>query len=104
MDEAIKSRIADAKESAKEYYQSMGYRILNSDNETICFTAVDMAGTHERKVRVVVDKITEQDIKLILSLRIPPNGTKEIICRLYNAKSWKNCPKRIYDFLNNLCQ
>ena len=100
-DEAVKRRCADAKKCAMEHYRSMGYRILKSDNEVICFAAVDKAGTHERKVRVTVDEITDNDIALVRSLRIPPNQTKEIACRPFGSRSWQ---KVIFDHLNNLCQ
>jgi hypothetical protein len=100
-DEAIKRRILDAKDAAKRHYQEMGYAIINSDNEVFCFSAVDKAGTHERKVRVTVDLITDCDKSLVLSMRVPPNQTKEIICRSFGSREWK---KIIYDYLNNPCQ
>lgn len=100
-DERVKRRVADVKRDAMAHYANMGYAILPSNNDIICFSAVDKAGTHERKVRVTVDEITKRDVDLLLSLRIPPNQTKEIICRPYGSRGWK---KRIYDHLNVLCQ
>jgi hypothetical protein len=101
MSENIKRRSLKAKNAAMDHYRGNGYRIIPGDNNPICFSAVDKAGTHERKVRVVIDKITKADIDSILAFRIPPGQIKEIICRPYGGRVWK---KLIYDHMNFLCQ
>ena len=100
-DDKRKRRLYDVKEDFKNYYREWGYRIINSDNEIVCFIAKDNAGTHDTWVRVAIDNISDYDKKMIEKLRIMPNQRKEIICRPHSAKK----PIRlIYDYLNNLCQ
>ena len=100
-DEAIKRRLDDAKRSAMLDYRDRHYQVLPSDNGIICFSAVFRSGTHEVKVRVCVDKIRDEDRKLILGLRVPPNQSKEIMCRPYGQRAWI---RELYDYMNNLCQ
>lgn len=97
----IMKRCRDAKDLAMAEYADRGYDVTASDNKTFCFLATDKAMTHECKVRVVVDRITPQDIEIITKLRILPNQRKEIMCRPFGKKQWI---RRIYDHLNNLCQ
>ena len=97
---SVEDRISYAKKSAKERCRNLGYDVINSDNEIFCFMA-SIAGIHERKIRVVVDKITEDDITIVKRFRIPSNQTKEIWCRPYGSRNWKTL---IFDYLNNLCQ
>jgi len=85
---AQKRRTAHAKECAKAMFKSMGYDVFNSDNQVYCFTA-SMGGIFERKVRVVVDEISEEDKDLLHRLRIQSAQTKEIWCRPYNSREWK---------------
>ena len=87
-DIAIKRRVADAKSRAKSKCRDMDYDIINSDNEIFCFIA-SRAGIYERKIRVVVDGITQRDIDLIKRFRIPSNQTKEIWCRPYKSSHWE---------------
>jgi len=100
-EEAIKRRIADAKESAKEKYRGLNFNITNSDNEVFCFIATSKAGIYEAKVRVVVDKISEEDVCIVKKMRILPNQTKAILCRPYKSRKWKTLE---FDHLNNICQ
>jgi len=99
-DEAIKRRIADAKMKAKQKFLDVGYIVYNSDNEIFCFIA-NKIGCHECKVRVVVDKITDQDIELVRAQRILLGQTKAIWCRKYGCSEWV---KLEFDHLNNACQ
>ncbi len=99
-DEAIKKRLADAKESAKIKCQELGYEITNSDNYIFCFTA-SRAGIYERKIRVVIDEATKEDLGLILNARIMINQTKEIWCRQFGSRQWRIIA---FDHLNNTCQ
>ena len=80
-DEAIKRRIAYAKKAARKHFEEdENYTIINSDNKIICFTAT-FGSYLERKIRVVVDEISDLDIKLIKDLNITQNQTKEIWCK-----------------------
>jgi hypothetical protein len=104
-EEAIKQRQSDAKSCAKKFYKSHGFKIYNSDNEIICFTAKKGSSNGQKitqvDVRVVIDKIEEHDIELIKGVPISPNETKVIFCKIYKCQD----PKILeYDFLNNLCQ
>ena len=98
-DEAIKRRISDAKHRAKIRCMGMGYDIINSDNEIFCFIA-SRAGIYERKIRVVVDSISERDKQLIQDMRILQSQTKEIWCRPYGSREWITYE---LDYLNNPC-
>jgi len=98
--EAIKRRIFDAKQRAKQKFLDVGYIVYNSDNEIFCFIA-NKIGCHECKVRVVVDKITDQDIELVRAQRILLGQTKAIWCRKYGCSDWV---KLEFDHLNNSCQ
>jgi len=99
-DEAVKRRIAHAKESAKQRCRELGYEIINSDNEIFCFIA-SRAGIYERKIRIVLDDIDRQDVELIKRIRILPNQTKEIWCRPFGKRGWKTVE---LDFENKRCQ
>ena len=85
---AKQRRTAHAKEAAKGLFRSVGYDIFNSDNQVYCFTA-SIGGIFERKVRVVVDKISQEDKDLVEKLRIQNTQTKEIWCRPYNSREWE---------------
>jgi len=98
--DSVEDRIAYAKKSAKRKCRDLRYDIINSDNEIFCFIA-SIAGIYERKIRIVVDEITENDINLVKKFRIPSNQTKEIWCKPYGSREWQTLQ---YDHLNNLCQ
>jgi hypothetical protein len=100
-EEAIKRRCADAKQKVMQEYRDRGYDVKKSDNEKVCFIATDKALTHECEVRVCIDQITDQDVKIMLALSALPNQRKVIECRL--AGSSRRIT-RVYDHLNNLCQ
>jgi len=76
--EAIKDRLKYQKAKAKKRYQKMGATIMESDNEVICFTA--NFRTHEDKVRVVLDRITEDDINAMKEINVYPNQSRQILC------------------------
>ena len=84
----IKERIAYAKGVAKRKFKEIGYDIMNSDNEIFCFSA-SIAGIHERKVRVVVDRIAKEDIILIKKFHILSNQTKEVWCKSFKSRDWE---------------
>lgn len=99
-DEAVKRRVAHAKESAKQKCRDLGYDIINSDNEIFCFIAT-RAGIYERKIRIVTDKIKKEDVDLIKRMKILPSQTKEIWCRPYGSRDWKTVE---LDHMNQPCQ
>jgi hypothetical protein len=99
-DEAIKRRVADAKERAKIKCKNMGYDIINSDNDLFCFIA-SRAGIYERKIKVVVDEIRKEDVERIRHTRILASQTKEIWCRKFGSRTWITIE---LDYLNKPCQ
>ncbi len=83
-DPSIKQRLRRAKKAAIELLEQSGYDIIESDNRTICVIGTRKAET--RLVRVVVDAITPQDIKLVRELRTHRDTcTKEIWLRQKNG-------------------
>ena len=100
-EDAVKKRLRDAKYSAMTDYRVRGYQVNPSDNQLFCFSATDKARTHECKVRVVIDEISNEDREIIKNTIILSNQRKEIMCRPYGSKDWL---REIYDCLNNLCQ
>jgi hypothetical protein len=92
-----KRRTAYAKEAAKSRFKEMGYSIINSDNHIFCFIAT-RAGIYERKIRVIIDEIKDEDIDLIKKTKIIPSQTKEIWCHPYKSREWKTLG---FDHKNN---
>jgi len=80
-DPPIVRRQRYAKQKAKEYCERDGATICVSDNDIICLIA--NYRTHERKIKVVIDEITEWDIRQLSKIHIFPTQSREIWCRLY---------------------
>jgi hypothetical protein len=87
-DESIKRRIGKAKQAAKQRCIDLGYEIINCDNEVFCFIA-GRAGIYERKIRVVVDEIADNDVDIIKKARILSSQTKEVWCKLKGQNNWE---------------
>lgn len=98
--DSAKSRIPYAKQKAKTELERDLYLVSNSDNKSYCFLATK-SPFYERKIRVVVDEITDTDLKIIKQLKILPNQTKEIWCKKFKERDWE---KLAFDYLNNPCQ
>jgi len=94
----IKQRIRRAKNKAKKDLEAQKYTIINSDNDIICFTAT-FGQMIEKKIRIVVDEITPDDIALIKKLNVLNGQTKEIWCR--RDRGWEYL---IFDKDNNQIQ
>lgn len=77
-DEAIKKRIERAKKRAIEHFKKTGYHIVESNNINFCFIA--SRKREIRFIRVVIDKITEEDVKKIKEVELPEYCTREIYC------------------------
>jgi hypothetical protein len=100
-----KDRLSDAKKSSRADYEARHYKTYNSDNKLYCFTAIKGSANgqavHKVYVRVVLDKITDQDILAMKAIPCFPHETKVIYCKVYKHQ------KPIimeFDFMNNLCQ
>lgn len=86
-DVAVKRRMKYAKDIAKRKLEDIGHTVINSDNKIICFTAT-FGSYLERKIRIVVDNISDQDILLIKQFNILPSQTKEIWCKKEGKKDF----------------
>lgn len=80
-EESIKKRQRDAKEAAISKYKKLGYDIIYSNNEKICFSA--SRRFEIRFVRVVIDEISNIDKRIMEEIESPENCNKEIMCRPY---------------------
>lgn len=78
--DSIKDRLNYQKAKAKKRYRKQGATIIESDNEIICFIA--NFKTHEEKIRVVLDKITEYDIDAMKEINALPFQSRQILCAL----------------------
>lgn len=78
-DSAIKKRQGRAKQKAIQHFRDLGYKIVTSDNSAFCFIATRR--TEARFIRVVVDRITEHDIKLAQEYELPTACAREIFCQ-----------------------
>lgn len=86
-DEAIKQRLKRAKKSAIKTLISAGYKVILSDNSNFCIIGTRKKET--RIVRVVIDRITDEDFKLTKDFDFPKACTKEIWCKKLNEKTFK---------------
>jgi hypothetical protein len=75
-DETIKQKARRAKKAAIEKCEEMGYKIIVSDNSVFCFLA--SRKTEIRMIRVVMHKISEDDIQKIGEFESPETCSKEI--------------------------
>jgi hypothetical protein len=87
-DPTIKQRLRRAKKAAIELLEKSGYDVIESDNRKVCVIGSRKAET--RFVRVVVDEISDKDIKLVEGLRTHRDTcTKEIWLRQKNGFKMK---------------
>lgn len=78
-DPAVKKRLARAKTSAQGHYFNLKYTIIKADDPVFCFIALRRAEI--RFVRVVLDHITDRDVKLVQGYEPPVICTREIFCQ-----------------------
>lgn len=86
-EEALMKRINRAKKAAIESLVKIGYKYIPSDNSNFCFLAVRK--TEIRMIRVVIDEITDSDIKAVQDFEPPGTCTKEIWCRREGMKDFE---------------
>lgn len=83
-DPSIKQRLRRAKRAAIELLEQSSYDIIESNNSTVCVIGTRKAET--RLVRVVVDRVSAEDIRLVKGLRTHREVcTKEIWLRTKNG-------------------
>ena len=76
---AIIRRLNRAKNAATSALKDTKHEIIPSDNSKFCI--IGMRKKEIRMIRVVVDEITANDIKIIEDIDSPVSCTKEIWCR-----------------------
>jgi len=89
-EEAVIKRLNKAKNVAMQSLkdnQDKRHRIVPSDNSEFCFLAVRKKEI--RMIRVVVDEITANDIKIVREFDPPGICTKEIWCRKKGEKKFE---------------
>jgi len=85
-DPSIKRRLTRAKEKAMKDLSRIGYKIVPSDNSTFCICGVRK--NELRMIRVVVDEITNEDVKLIEGIQTPEVCSREIWCKLEGIRDF----------------
>lgn len=78
-EEAVKRRLARAKEKATIDLREIGYKIVPSDNTSFCILATRR--NEVRFIRIVVDEIKDSDISLTKKYDLPSGCVKEIWCK-----------------------
>lgn len=86
-EEAIIKRLNRAKIAAIRVLKSADFKIIPSDNSNFCILGIRKKEI--RMIRVVVDEITENDIKIVKDFDPPGVCTKEIWCRRGNDKKFE---------------
>ena len=78
-DDPIKRRMARAKRKAIERFRDVGYDITLLNDPVYSFIA--SRRRESRYVRVVVDRIAPDDIKLVQGRELPDGCAREIFCQ-----------------------
>ena len=86
-EEAVKKRLARAKEKATADLKEIGYKIVPSDNTSFCVLATRR--NEVRFIRIVVDEIKDSDIQLTKEYELPPGCVKEIWCKKENKRRFE---------------
>jgi hypothetical protein len=76
---AVKKKQARAKRKAIERFRDVGYDITLLNDSVYSFIA--SRRRESRYVRVVVDRITPDDIKLVQGRELPDGCAREIFCQ-----------------------
>lgn len=84
-DESVKRRMRRAKGQAVKRLVGMGYDVVPSDNSRVCVVAFRQSEI--RMVRIVLDRMTPQDQKILASVKGPANCTREIWIRKGSANA-----------------
>lgn len=92
-DPSIKQRLRRAKKAAIELLEQSGYDVIESNNSTVCVIGTRKAET--RMIRVVVDRVSVEDIRLVRRLRTHREVcTKEIWLRTKNGFDMREIASR----------
>ena len=86
-EEAVVKRLNTAKEAAIQNLKDTKHRIIPSDNSEFCILGVRKKEI--RMIRIVIDEITTNDIKIVKDFDPPGICTKEIWCRKKGEKKFE---------------
>jgi len=86
-EEAVIKRLNRAKNAAILALKNADFKIIPSDNSDFCILGVRKKEI--RMIRVVVDEITTNDIKIVSEFDPPGICTKEIWCRKGKQKRFE---------------
>jgi len=87
-DPSIKQRLRYEKMKVKQYLLEDGYKVTEGDNNPVCFSAIKET-FFERKIRIAIDKIEKQDIKIMDEFPALDNQVKEIWLKERDSKKFK---------------
>ena len=87
-DKAIKQRRRYEKEKAKKELVNDGYKVIECNNEILCLLATKEP-YYERKIRLVSDEISDNDVKIMRWCPVIPNQSKEIWCSIKGFSHFK---------------
>ena len=87
-EERIKQRLRHEKEKARDLLVYEGRQVMYEDNKVICLTAI-MAPFFESKIRIVLNKVEQQDEQIMRNLNVLPNQRREIWCREEGKRRFK---------------
>lgn len=82
-----KKRLARAKKRAITILERAGYSVIPSDNGKFCL--IGIRGREARLIKVVIDYISENDIKIIKEFPISDIYTKEIWLKRRNDPNFE---------------
>jgi len=86
-EETIKRRLFRAKRRAEKVLKDAQYNIIPSDNSTFCILAV--REREVRMIRVVIDEVTDHDMKIIEGWKHPRACSKEIWCKQHGQRDFE---------------
>ena len=81
-EEAVKRRLIRAKKMAENILRKSGYEIIPSTNKNFCLVGTRRAEV--RMIRIVIDKISDEDKKVVSLFSLPGSCTREIWCKRGN--------------------
>ena len=76
---AIMKRSERAKQKAHRDLESMGYDVIQSDNQRLCL--IGFRSQEVRLVKICLDRITPDDTASVRTINVPANCSREIWIR-----------------------
>lgn len=76
---AAEKRLDRAKRTAEKNLVDMGYDVVRSDNAKACL--IGFSAANVRVVRIVIDKLSQEDLKALQSIEASPSCIRELWIR-----------------------